>query len=338
MSIAKLPTSKQFERELRNNILDRIYLFTGEEDGEKEKFIKKIIDMAFENEDAANYSVGRFHAENDEFQDACEFALSQSMFSERKVCLLLNIQHLKSMKKDTALFNELIDNLPDSNILIMTSSENKVPGFLGGKTAKRIKIVQFWRYFENDLYSYITNSIKKHGLNIERSAANLLIDLLGRDIKKIDSAIEKMAYCGETSITANIVETYIQFEKDVSVFDFINAFFKKERKAITLLVKLIENGTHELAVLSLIFRQAEMIEKYHFFIKEGMSTEDAVQKIGVFPRNRKDFIEQTINYSSDKISNIFPMISNTDYRIKSSNYSNSLLENPVFELVTNVLL
>ena len=44
MAYKKYPTSKQLERDLNTNRLENIYLFLGEEEGEKEKIIKKIID------------------------------------------------------------------------------------------------------------------------------------------------------------------------------------------------------------------------------------------------------------------------------------------------------
>ncbi len=338
MNPAKPPTSKQFEKELEKRSLDSIYLFTGEEDGEKEKFIKKIIDIAFEGDKDADYSVGRFHVENEEFQNAVDFVLSQSMFSSKKICVLQNIQNLKSKDRDVTLFNEMIASMPESNILIMTSPENKAPSFISGKIRNKIKTAQFWRYFENDLYSYIMRSVNNYGLKIERNAVNLLIELLGRDIKKIDSAIEKIAYSVDGLITPGVVEACVQFEKDVSVFEFIDALFKKEDKAFKLLAKIIENGTHELAILSLIFRQAEMIEKYFSLINEGLRQEEAVQKVGVFPKNRKNFLESAGNFSTEKIKDIFPLIFKADFRIKSSNYSNNILGNPIFELVSNVVI
>lgn len=338
MGVERLSNSKQFGRELKKNRLDRIYLFTGEEEGEKEKFIKKIVDMAFDNEEVKDYSVGRFHIENNEFNNAAEFALSSSIFSDKKVCLMQNINYLQSTGVDIGLFRELIDNLPESNILIMTTPENRVPPYISQELTKMMKIVQFWRYFENDIYTYITRTVRKYGLDIDRSAVILLVKLLGRDMKKIDSAIDKIISSGERLVTSEIVKTLIQEEKDTRVFDFIDALFMKKEEALISLGKLIENGIHELVILSLIFRQAEMIEKYHFLLKNGLSEEDAIVDVGIFPKKRRDFLEQTLRYPKESIMKIFPLIHRADFRIKRNTYSKSLIANPIFELVVDMLL
>jgi DNA polymerase III delta subunit len=218
------------------------------------------------------------------------------------------------------------------------TSENRAPQFLSAEALKRIKSVQFWRYFENDLFPYIVSSFKKNGIDIERSAAGLMIELLGSDIRKIDGAIEKILYSGETLITSVMVDSFVQFEKDVSVFDFIDILFKKDKNALNLLARIIENGVHELSILSLIFRQAELIEKYYGLLKNGMAREDATHKIGIFPKNRAGFLEHTRQFSPDDLKRIFPLIYRADCRIKSAGYSNSLIENPVFELVTEIIV
>ena len=40
-------TSKQLEADLKKNKIESIYLFTGDEEGEKDKFVNRIIGMMF---------------------------------------------------------------------------------------------------------------------------------------------------------------------------------------------------------------------------------------------------------------------------------------------------
>ena len=148
---------------MKNKVLEKIYLFTGEEEGEKEKFIKEILHLTFPGKEARDYTIGRFHIENEELKSSVEFALAASMFSDIKVCILLNINLSKSIRSNMALFNELLDDLPDSTRLIMTSKDNRYPAYISQDRLKRIKVVQFWRYFENDIINYIISSVKKQG-------------------------------------------------------------------------------------------------------------------------------------------------------------------------------
>ena len=338
MGKPKFPTSKELKWELRNNKLGKIYLFIGEEEGEKEKFIKEIVDIVINNKEEINYSVGRFHIENDEFIDAADFALSQSVFSDKKICIMLGIQHLKSTKSNLDILNDLFNNLPDFNTLIMTSEGNRLPECIKPENTGMVKVFHFWRHFENNLHRYIYTSLKNYGIDIERDAVYLIIELLGRDIKKIDEAIEKIVYSGERGlITSRLIKSYIYDEKDISIFDFIDALFKKEKRAFNLLKKLIENGVHELIILRMILRQAEKLEKYYSLLKKGTAEQNILNNIGVLPRNRNNFLECVKMNSLPNITKVFILIYRADYRIKNYNYSKSLAANPIFELVNDIL-
>ncbi|MDY6934642.1 MAG: DNA polymerase III subunit delta [Spirochaetota bacterium] len=336
--MAKFPTSRELNRDLDKNKIEKIYLFIGEEEGEKEKIINRIIDMVFLDKEEGNYSVGRYHIENGEFIEAIEHALSQSVFSNMNICIMFGIQHLNSTKYNKTLMMDLLNNLPDSNILIMTSSENRLPELLNRELMGDVKVFHFWKHFENNLYGYIAKSLREHGLNIEDGATHLLIELVGRDIKKIDEAIEKIIYSGEKDhITLSFIRSFINDEKDISIFDFIDALFKKEKRAFNLLKKLIEDGVHELVILRMISREVERIERYHFLLKEGLEEKKIIDKLGIIPRSRANFLEYVQRNTPDDISRIFTLIFRSDYRIKSENYSRSMLSNPIFELVTDIL-
>jgi DNA polymerase III delta subunit len=259
------------------------------------------------------------------------------MFSEKKVCLIYNIDSLTG-KRNVELLNELITDLPDSSLLFLMTAENRAPHFISAEAQKKVRTVQFWRYFENDLMHYIINSFKKNGIQIDREAAGLLIALLGSDVRKIDGAVERILYSGEKMITPVIVENFVQFEKDVTVFDFIDTLFKKDKNAVNLLAKITESGVYELSILSLIFRQAELIEKYYGLLKAGMTREEAAHNAGIYPKYRANFLEYTRKFSPYDVKNIFPLIYRADYRIKSASYSKSLIENPLFELVSEIII
>lgn len=334
MAYQKFPDSKALNRELNSGKLERIYLFLGEEEGEKEKATNRIIKQAVRDDE---YSSARFHAEYGELSSASEYIMSASMFAETRVCVILNIESIKAKSGEGAVLNYITGNIPDHNILIMTSPENKVPQVLSKNTAN-IKIIQFWKPFENDLKNYVINTLKKNHIEINIEAVKLLIDLTGRDVKKIDEAILKMLDSGEKSITIDIIRHLIPDTKDVSVFEFIDALFQKSRSTFYDLVKVIEAGNNELMILKLIIRQAEMIEKYLFLTNNNITSSAALQETGVSQRNTEVFLKCTKNYSLSTIKNIFPIIHKADQSLKSYGYSGNISYNPLFDLVSTMLL
>ncbi len=331
--------SRQLRNELKNNKLERIYLFTGEEEGEKEKIINTILDMIFTDEDDKRNSVCRFHLEDNEFLKAAHFALSQSIFAVKSVCLMFNLEHLEQTNTNIDLLRDVIENLPDATLLILTSSENRIPRIIPADISRNIKVVQFWKYFESDIFNYIREAMVRNGIPIEENAISLMIELLGRDVRKIDGALEKIINSGEVGgFTREMVNALIEDERDVSVYEFIDSFFKRKGDAYYLLKKVHEEGVHELALLSMIMRQAELIEKFHSLTTMGLSASEALNKMKIDTRRRGNFLEYAKENPPEELSRIFPMIYRADFRIKSTNYPGSITANPIFDLVSDFLI
>jgi DNA polymerase III subunit delta len=329
--------SKQFRKELDAGKIDVIYVFTGEEEGEKEKFINRIIEIVFRKGGTRDYSVGRFHIENDEFAGAVDFAVSQSMFSDRKICVLLNIDRLIKSSKNSGLFSELSENMPDNLTLIMTTSENNPPAVIPASLSSRAKIVQFWRYFDSDMHNYIKKELKSSGVEIDDRAVHLLTGLLGSDIQKVDGALEQIRLSGEKAISPEFVSSFILFDRDISIFEFLDALYKKEKRALALLKNMIENGISELPVLSMISRQAELIDRFHSLRKESKNIHEILKTLRVSEKNMNNFLEYAEKSPPDAIARVFLMISKADLKLKSRSFSRNIAANPIFELAGDII-
>jgi DNA polymerase III delta subunit len=95
----KYPNSKKLMADLAKKDLRRMYLFMGEEEGEKDKCIAAISSILFSSQGDAGIYTGRFHCENDELMQAADFALSGSMFSPARLCVMYNIDGVKGERK-----------------------------------------------------------------------------------------------------------------------------------------------------------------------------------------------------------------------------------------------
>lgn len=333
----KYPNAKQFKRELDGDRLEERYLFLGEEEGEKDKCITRICVMAFNDPNERAGGTARFHVENgDEFMNAVDFALSPPMFSARRVCVMYNIDALTAAKQGE-LFQHLVQELPDSTILILTTREIKPPPILA-RVIGRFKVVQFWRYFDNDIYNYISAGMRRLGLSIDDRALDLLVARTGNDIKKIDDAIDMIRFSGETgTVRADMIMNFVDDLREASVYDFVDALFKREPRALALFKKINEEGTPDLRVVYQILRQAETIETYYALVEGGAAEEDAMSRAGVYSRNREKFRRYAESFPRERLRRVFPLISGADYRLKSGGASRELASNPVFNLAADML-
>lgn len=327
--LSKAIPYKQFRKELDKKTLCPIYLFTGEEEGEKEKVIRIIAERASPD----NPSIGRFHIEDNEFFRAAEFALSPSMFVERSVCLMMNIESLQRTDENAALLREVIDNLPDSSVLIFTTTDNKVPAVIPRDLRERIKIVQFWRFFENDLFRYLERELSRNGVSVEQGVIPLLIELLGRDVRKIDGALEKLINFSDFgAVTTEVVQSLVSDERSVSIAEFLHSFFKRQKDVYYLLKKVTEDGVHDLLLLGAIMRRAESLENFHSRAVSGSSVDEILDAMNIDSRRRDDFLKYVTANPPEDLNRLFPLIYRAETRLKSSRYQ-TLTGNPLFDLI-----
>lgn len=338
MKYQKFINSKQFKKELSMGKPEQKYLFLGEEEGEKDKVITEIVDMILSDPVEKGLSSSRFHVENNEFMDAASFALSSSMFSSGRVCVIYNINQLSRDKNLKEVFNELIDQLPDDMHLIMTSQENRPPGFIDSERLNLIKTVQFWRYFDSDLRNYVNLTLSKHSIKIEEDAFNHLIAMSGKDIKKIDSSLDLIIYSGlKGSVYLEDVRALLEDQRAVNIFELVDAVFRKNKKSVYLLKKIIEEGTPELFVINMITRQADIIEKYYDLSQEGVPAGDILKKCGIPERAKDSFMHQTSAFNRDSLKKVYRLLSSADYAVKSYRPSKEFISSPLVELVTGIM-
>jgi len=336
MAALRQVNAKEFARELGKGPLRRVYLFLGEEESLKEKMIDRVAGLMEKESGPGSVAVARFHAENNELDDAVGFALTQSMFSPKKLAVMYGTDSIQATKQNKSLLEDLVSGLPDATTLIMVSSQNNAPKIVPGDGD--MVAVKFWRYFENDMAVHVRDTIRKYGMSIEEGAVSLLMKLLGRDLGKVDEALERLKFSGQTHITPGLVSLFIADDREASIFEFLDALFRKSAAAFNLLKTLLDDGVHELVILTMINRQCESLEAFHRRLGEGAETSGALEGLGVQERNRQAFLDYAGKFGPADIRRAFAALYEAESRLKGSPQSRSLVANPVFILVSRFVL
>jgi len=332
--------SKQLRKELEKKSVHPIYLFLGEEEGEKDKLIDMIIDLVHDGDADRNNSVRRFSMEgNDGITPAAAHALSGSLFSAKATCVIKNIHNLKPTKENKAVARELVSQLPDTSTLIMTAEKYQAPPLFGAGELNRIKVVKFWKLYENETADYIREGFRKAGMSIDPKALEQLMELTGRDMRKIDEAIEGIRYSGSgKAVTAEIIASSLGDTVNADLFDFVHLLFRLETGSLKILGQVLDEGIPELVILSNMTKEAEAIEKYHALLSGGTAQDEALKKCGVFSKHMESFKKSIRIFTPEKITRLFPMLSRADMEIKSGGMKKSILSNPVFILASEILV
>ncbi len=338
MSQAKQINAKELAKELKAGSLDNRYLFLGEEEGLKEKITEEIYGLLKKKHGEEGVVMGRFHAESGDLVSAVDFIVSQSMFTEAKLAVIYEIDTVPSAKQSRYILEELFEGQPPSCTLIMTSSQNKTPRALTADMMKTVRVVRFWKLFESDAAAYIRTGMKRGKIDITDGAVRLLLELLGRDVRKIDGALEKLIFSGNAVVTEETVAAHIIDEKDTTIFEFLEHLFRGSQRALNLLKTMLDDGVHELVILTMITRQCEAIGKYHHLARQGTGGDEILSSLGIQERNRDGFLAQTRFLNAGDAAKAWAAILLAESRIKDRNLSRSILANPLFELVENIVL
>ena len=334
----KFPNSKIAAQSLAKGELASCYLFLGEELGEKERFISIISDLYFgKGTPAEKRLISTFFAQNAETGPAAGFALSSSMFDPKKICVLSDIEKA-TLKTDQALVADMIRELPDSTLLVLLCGDNNPPKYLNEELIGKTQPVVFWRLYENELQTHITQTFKNKGRIIEAGAARRIVSLTGRDLKKVNAAIERI-FMGteENPVTEQTVIALIADEKEISIFELTDAVLKRRKDSFSLLRKVLDEGAADLQILAILEREAKRIELYHDLRAKGLSHDDAIGEIHVNPKAMDDFSAYLKMFPEHRIKEFMILLSQADYAAKSSSHSPSILAGPVAGLIASTL-
>lgn len=331
---SKVPTSKEFKSSIPAKINGGIFLFTGEEESEKETF-RKILSKRFFDGDV-NSKI--FYADSDNLYDAASFILSQDMFSPQKLCVIKHVEYFFKKKENTTLFNQIVDEITRDTLLILETATNRVPAAIN-KSSKEITAVQFWKKFESELGPYIKEKLQDEGKTIQPDALQLLLELTGRKIEKINDALKNIIFGTEEKvITRPEVERVTKDTNETSIFDFIDALFAGKKEILKLLAKVLDGDTHELVIISMIFTRLKQIETYQRLRQQGESSQQVLNIIGLQKRQHMIFEQSARRFTLPHISDLFISLQRTEKLIKSSGYSKNILANPLIDLIYTIMV
>ena len=337
MNSEKIINSKLFNKELENSKLSNMYLFLGEEEGEKDKAIARIKELYIDESQIAN-SCGNYHLEADELSEAVGFAVMPSMFYSKKICVMRNIDGIKTNQASKNILSQLFTEESKTIIIIMTSTLNKVPDVIPKSVHSKITIVQFWKFFDSDIIKYINIASKKAGINILDSAIPVLMEKTGNDIKKLDEAIEIIKFYSQGhAVTHNDIAQLINDGSKTSIYEFINQLFCKNTKSMLMLKNLLADGTTEGRIIFEILKHLEKIEKYHQYIKTGLKSNEAATKCGIFTKNTDSFLIHTRSFYENKLNKIYSAAVKCDLIRKIQSRQNELISNPLLQLVNEII-
>jgi DNA polymerase III subunit delta len=193
--------------------------------------------------------------------------------------------------------------------------------------AGRAEIVLCEAPEERDLPDWVLRRVKQKGGAIERDAAFDLATSVGRNLRLLDSEMEKLlAYrSGAGAIRREDVRLLTPYTQEANIFDMVDAIGQQDGpKAVRLLRELERDGAAALYLLSMIVRQFRILVQVADQMELGLGKDEIAKVIGLHPFPTQKAMQQCRHWRMADLEAAYDRLLDTDVSIKTGKLPDDL--------------
>ncbi len=283
------------------------------------EIIKEHINKIIKENNINRESISSYDLETDNIMSALEDINTLSIFSDKKLVIVYNIESLikKDDKNNELYVSELIKylNNQSDNILIIT----------GKSLPNRKKLITSFDSFSTkieatnfDINSCINELL--NGYKISNNDIELLKTYCSNDLLRIKNEIEKLKLYrfDEKQITRDDIESLVKKDLDKTIFDLINSVEKgTKNRSFDIYKELKEQNEEDMKILSMLANNYRLI--YQIKNLTYTKTDNEIKEIlGISnPKRISVLRSKGYNYTNKDLENILSFLADLDYKIKN---------------------
>lgn len=332
-----MPTvdSQALYKKLDKGHLDPIYFFYGEESYLSEQASKRVVTQGLEN-NLPDFNYNLFYASDCEVDAVRDAVETLPMMGSRRVVFLKGAHALTD--KEWEKMEPLFENPVDSCIFLIQADKIDKRKRSIKKLMDVATSVEFKRPFENQFPEWIKIIAKGHNVELTGEAVAFIHRMAGGQLRDIDSEIQKLKiYLGDRKRAelADVAQVISRSRED-SIFEFVESLARRDRiSALYGLVRLLDQGESEIAIVSLIARHLRILGGIHQGMKENLSGPKLAQYVGVSPYFLHQYQEQSRIWSLKRLDEAMLLLADTEKALKSSPLSSHIwLENMILKMTS----
>lgn len=249
------------------------------------------------------------------------------MLGNRQLVILREAQDLDLKKKESEekLLN-YIKAPQESTVLVICYKYKAPPSKILKAIEKSDKCVAFESKvkYESDIPSWLSTLVQEKGYKISPKAIQMLLELLGTNLEKIDNEINKLIINigkGEM-IDDKIVDKYIGVSKDFNVFELTNAIAFRNTYKAQVIVDYFANNPNQNPFPRTIVILFNFFNKLLLAHSLPTKTESEIKsKLKLNYYNMQEYFQAIRNYSPQKTVQIMSLI--REYNLRSLGVDNA---------------
>jgi len=308
---------EELKKQLKENKIGKLYLFTGSERYLIRYYVKEITDKILD-QDTKTFNFTEYEGKV-AFQQLSDTVSMFPAFSERRVVIIRESSLLKPGAGEIN-WKGFFESLPDYICLIFIQEEvDKRVSFY--KTIKNCGlIVECGQQDEQALAKWAMKVFASLKKQIDAADAAYLVSLLEPDMTFMLLEIEKIAgFAGEkTRITRDIIGEVASKSVKSRIFDLTDAISaRRMSEAIRIADELIELKEPVQLIMAMIGRHAGILMKAKRLEGKRVAQADYAKILGVHPFVAGKVRKQASSFSDEQLMRLIRMCAEMDIAVKT---------------------
>lgn len=305
---------EEIVRQVRAGDFKPIYYLMGEEPYYIDRVADYIVEQALKEEER-DFNLTILYGTQTTGEDVVNAAKRYPMMAERQVVLVREAQSLPHRE----VLSFYAQKPLESTVLIICHKN----GTLDRRTnlAKDILkagiVFESPKLYDRELPSFVTNYIRRKGLEIAPDANQILCEHVGADLSRLASELDKLVLAvGQTGnrIDSQLIEEHIGISKEFNSYELVAALSVKDIVKANRIVKYFDNNPKNFALqptLSTLFKFfSDLMLAYYAPNRTEQGIADYLEQTTW--QVRRNILPAMRMYSAMKVFNIIAEIRRTD--------------------------
>ena len=307
----------KLSKDLKENNLDKLYLFFGEEVYLKELYTKKIL-QTIPDDGFEEFNKIIIDGKESDMFSVSEALESFPMMSDKKIVLIENSGIFKSANQETKdFYSKVFSALAEDTVLIFSETEVDKRSALFKAAQKSGSVVEFELLSEADLISFVQREVMGQGKKIQKDVAEYLVNISDSSLSSLKNEILKLVSNCEDEITKTDVDRLASKSLQIQVFELCDLLMeRKTDRVLQMLEDLKTVKESPFKLIYILFGTFDKMLKAKLMEYEGTPYQDIAKELGVPPFIAKKYINGQKGFSQDELILMTVKVAEVDLLIK----------------------
>lgn len=296
--------------------LKPVYLIYGSEQLLLDRGVRRLKDRLAKVADL-DFNMETFDGDGASADDVVNAANTMPFMSERRLVVVRGVDRMSAVDQG-ALADYAKDPAPYTALVLVATKINrgsrlyKAVAALGGAS-------EYPAPKRGEYPAEVTKLFAEHGKQASGDAARALVDAVGRDLRRLDSEIDKLvAYVGSRSRVDAADIAAVVTSDAVSMFEYLDALGARDLdRALRLLGKLFASGESVHSVLAMSVRHMRALLGARALIDRHTRVEEMAPMLGMAPWQVRNVVGQAGNFTPAELSRALRAAAATEGELKS---------------------